>query len=245
MANLSYDLKNLLIKENYQFIVFNTSGCIYVPGFYKFYIQDAKITKCNIDYLNRIRKILSNESDSIIIFGGRFPLYLNKSLFNNKEGGVEAGNISTEFKSDGTYLTIEDSFKNEVLALSERNKIILIYPIPEVGWDLPRKMYLEWLKRDLLKKENFVLSDITTSFKVYKERSSSSFKLLDSINNKNIYRIYPHEVFCNLDKYFNRCVTHNDSSIFYVDSNHLTNDGAKKINNMILKKIKSLNSTVK
>ena len=242
MASISYNLKNLLIKENYQFIVFNRSGCPYIPGFDKIKILNGKVNKnCNKIYFDKIKKILSNENNSIIIFGGRLPLFLNKTRFNNREGGIILPDLPYDFKPYGNYLTIEESFKNEVLNLSKRNKIILIYPIPEVGWNVPQRLYTEWLKRKIFTKEQFILSEITTSHVVYKERSKSSFKLLDSIDNRNIYRIYPEEVFCNLDKYFNRCITQDENNLYYIDDNHLSVKGSEKLNEIILKKIKSIN----
>ena len=37
----------------------------------------------------------------------------------------------------------------------------------------------------------------TTSYSTYIQRTKSSFDLLNSIKGKNIYKIYPHELFCN------------------------------------------------
>ena len=80
---------------------------------------------------------------------------------------------------------------------------------------------------------------ITTSYKVYKNRTKSSFELLDSIEGKNIYRVYPHKLFCDTT-IKDRCVTHNDKSIFYYDSNHPTLKGAEMINNLIMKEIEKI-----
>ena len=65
----------------------------------------------------------------------------------------------------------------------------------------------------------FIIEPITTSYQVYKDRTKSSFSLLDSIEGKNIYRVYPHELFCDNDLK-NRCITHDDKSLFYVDEEH-------------------------
>ena len=63
--------------------------------------------------------------------------------------------------------------------------------------------------------ENTDLNYITTSFNVYKERTKSSFELLDSIHSDNIYRVYPHKLFCDTTIQ-NRCITHDDRNIFYL-----------------------------
>lgn len=79
-------------------------------------------------------------------------------------------------------------------------------------------------------------------YSVYLKRSQKSFELLDSINHKNIYRIYPHKFFC--DKLIaDRCITHDDKNIYYYDDNHLSYEGSKIINEMIIKKIHEINNS--
>ena len=88
-----------------------------------------------------------------------------------------------------------------------------------------------------IKKNNY----ITTSFKVYKDRTKSSFALLDSIRGENVYRIYPHELFCDtLIK--DRCITHDNKNIFYTDDNHLSHRGNEMVNDIIIKTINKIDS---
>ena len=79
----------------------------------------------------------------------------------------------------------------------------------------------------------------TTSFDVYKERTKSSFELLDSIKGENIYRVYPHKLFCNT-KIKNRCLTHDDKDIFYIDEDHPSLKGAEMISDLIIKEIERI-----
>ena len=81
--------------------------------------------------------------------------------------------------------------------------------------------------------------EITTSFDVYEDRTKSTFDLLDSIQSENIYRVYPHTLFCNtIIK--NRCVTHDDKNIFYADDHHPSSKGAEMINDLIMKEIEKI-----
>ena len=83
------------------------------------------------------------------------------------------------------------------------------------------------------------MNRITTSYKVYKERSESSFELLNSIKGINISRIYPHTLFC--DTAVNdRCLTHDDEDIFYYDTDHLSSRGAELLNEMLIKEIEKI-----
>jgi hypothetical protein len=237
MGSLAVNLKDRIVKNNYQFITSTFPGCLFFPGFNtvdkKTQIIDAN---CNESYFQRLKQTLSNTKNSIIIFGGRFPLYLSNYYFDNQEGGVE-GLEWDKYLSSEKYDTIQNSFKSEILELSKNNKIILIYPIPEVAWDPNKKILSQWFKSKFSK--HFDLEYITTSLKVYKERTKSSFELLDSIQSNNIYRVYPHKLFCDTTIQ-NRCVTHDDKSIFYSDGDHPSLKGAEMINDLIMKEIEKI-----
>ena len=231
MATLMFGLKKKLQGQDFQFITIN--GCLYFPGFNSVNKQTNKIDKkCNNENFQKIKKKLLKENNSIIILGGRYPLHLSQEYFDNKEGGKEEKIFNFKYVSVGKYESINDSFKNEILQLSKKNKIILIYPIPEVGWNPLRKIYLQWVN----KKNNsnqFKLSNVTTSFDVYSLRTKTTFELFDSVKNKNIFRVYPDKIFCN-SMIKNRCITHNNNSLFYIDDNHLSLQGAEILNNLIM-----------
>ena len=158
MASLSYDLKNRLVESKFQFISLTNDCGIYFPGFNFINTKTNQIHKiCNDRYFNKVKETLLKEKNSIIIFGGRFPVFLSGSYFDNQEGGVEGGMLIQRYFPTALYNTIQDSFKNEVIKLSEKNKIILIYPVPEVG------LRLGLFYSDL---EN--LKNVTTSYQVFK-----------------------------------------------------------------------------
>jgi len=63
--------------------------------------------------------------------------------------------------------------------------------------------------------------------------------MLNSIHSENIYRVFPHKIFCN--SYIkNRCVTHDGKNIFYSDDDHPSLIGSKMINNLIIEEIKKI-----
>jgi hypothetical protein len=199
--------------------------------------KTQKIHECNDKYFQKLKKILLNEKNSTFIFGGRFPVYLSNYYFDNQEGGVEGEGKKwhNKYISVGIHNDIQSSFKNEVSELLRNNNIVLIYPIPEVGWDPKHKI---WVNKDILSK-NPNLLNITTSYKVYKDRTKSSFELLDSIQDDNVYRVYPHKLFCDIILK-NRCVTHDDKNIYYADDDHPSPKGAEMINDLIIKEIKKI-----
>ena len=115
-----------------------------------------------------------------------------------------------------------------------------MYPIPAVGWNVPNKLFQDTPKRYIKEiKKNFNENPITTSYKVYKERTKESFEIYNQIQHKNIYRVYPHTVFCN-NKIKDRCVTHDDKNIFYYDDDHLSSAGSAMVIDLIMKQIKKI-----
>ena len=238
MAALAYDLKDRLIKKNYQFITKTMGGCLFFPGFNLVTTKTQKTNHtCNDSYFQKLEQLLSKEKNSIIVFGGRIPLFISNRYFDNQEGGIEGKEWQSKYVSVGRYETIQTSFQNEITKLSRKHKIILVYPIPEVGKDVFNKFYIQWIRQKVFKKFN--LENITTSYKVYQERTNSSFELLDSIQGDNIYRVYPHTLFCDTT-IKNRCVTHDDKNIFYSDDDHPSFKGAEMINDLIMKEIEKI-----
>jgi hypothetical protein len=211
MGSLLFNLKDRIVKTNYQFITSIFEGCLFYPGFNMVNDKTQKIGEnCNENYFQKLKQTLLNDKNSIIIFGGRHPLYLSNYFFDNKEGGVEGQEWRDKYISSGKYDTIQNSFKREILELSKNNKIILIYPIPEVGWNVHKKIFIDANK--FSKKTD--LKYITTSFNVYRERTKSSFELLDSIKGDNIYRV--------------------------ADDDHPSLKGAEMINDLIMKEIEKI-----
>jgi peptidoglycan/LPS O-acetylase OafA/YrhL len=230
MNSLKIDLKNRVLKYDYNLKESIVNECLYFPGFNRVRIKTNKKTKiCSNGYFLELEKRLKKEENSILIFGGRFPLYLDKKFFNNNEGGVEGDNLwNYKFISSNKFRDIRHSFKDSVLELSKKNKIILVYPIPETGWHIPQKIFNQGSKEI-----------ISTSFQLYSERSKSSFELLNSIKGKNIHRVYSHKAFCNtIIK--DRCIVNDKKNIFYMDTNHPSIKGAEMINNLLIQKIKEI-----
>jgi peptidoglycan/LPS O-acetylase OafA/YrhL len=224
MGKLMFDFKDKIVNKNYQFRPYILGSCPYFIGFDRVIKNTKKIDQnCNNKYFSKIDTNLKDAPNSIIIFGGRLPFYLN-----NKK------NWDQEFipTSQTEFTTIETSFRTSLIELSRKNNIILIYPIPEIGFNVPKKIFFS-------NKKNVNIPSIN-----YKKYAESSFKLLNSIKGSNIYRVYPHKIFCDyLIK--DSCVTHNNNDIFYIDDQHISIKGAEIINNLIIKEIDKIEKITK
>ena len=83
------------------------------------------------------------------------------------------------------------------------------------------------------------LDDFSTSYEVFKERNKITFNIFDDIRYDNVYKIYPHKLFCN-NLIVSRCITNNGEDILFIDTVHPSKHGAKMINNLIMKKIEEI-----
>ena len=227
--------KFILHAKDYQIHLRNYSACPPILNLNRNkqcnHIENEK--RFNWDELN----------NSIIIIGGRFPLYLEKTWFDNKEGGVERIDDWGELISD-RGLSLKEEVSNTINHLiSNRNKVVLLYPIPEVGVNV-QKFIFNSIKGKSVSDTISDFKPLTTSYDVYKKRSASTFELFDSIQSPNIYRVYPHTLFC--DKQIkDRCVTHDNNDIYYVDDDHPSAKGSEMIVELIMKEIKKVEANIR
>jgi len=242
-AAIQFDLKQRVVDENYEFLPRTIGGCLYLPNFTRKEVNENFVSnQCSLKYQNELRDELLSNPNSITIIGSRLPVYLTGTAFDNKEGGVE---IHESLKFEFEHIKHKYDFKKGIQVsiielLENNNKVILVYPIPAVGWNVPNKLFQDTPKRYIKEiKKNFNENPITTSYKVYKERTKESFEIYNQIQHKNIYRVYPHTVFCN-NKIKDRCVTHDDKNIFYYDDDHLSSAGSAMVIDLIMKQIKKI-----
>ncbi len=233
-SSYAYYLKNKLKNSNFYY--FSSGSLVYVIPEEISQIKDSKSEiffydnpDIGWDYKKIMLArdtILSSYTETFVLIGGRFPLILNNSYFDNQEGGIEKRK-KPNLSLNKTIL--EENFRENIYEITSKNniKVILVYPIPEVGFDTKVR----------LKKYKFFSNDITdTSYEIYKQRTKKAYEFLDSIKGKNILRVYPHKIFCNT-YVKKRCVTHTDKFIFYSDNFHLSKKGSELVSEFILERL--------
>lgn len=227
------------LGKNYNYLEANVGGCPFVLNVDRF--EDGKVGKCNTMVQNQRVQTIGKDS-SIILIGGRFPLYLTNNYFDNEEGFVE-GKQYHLFKSQNG-ITIEEEFSKTVeLLISMGHQVVLVYPIPEVGVNVPNLLLNRIKGRSVSDiATNFDL--FTTSNDVYLKRTSSTFELFDSIQSSNIHRVYPHTLFCD-NQIKGRCVTHSYNDVFYVDDDHPSAKGGEMIVELIMEKIQNAEANIR
>ena len=176
------------------------------------------------------QRLLDSEVDRVILMAW-YVLYLSDNRFDNGEGGVARGSSPgygpPGFKSERERRdALARSYVRSVQRLLEAGKkVILVYPVPEVGWDVPIRL----AKLALSGREETV----STSYARYMARSAPVFELFDSLGKRpNLVRVYPHEMLCDRQM-ANRCVVQDGGDILYSDDNHLSLEGAKRLTERI------------
>ena len=178
---------------------------------------------CPKKNFNEFKNFVENINNSIIIYGGRLPRYLSGKGFDNS--------IVAEDNDINVTENFEIDLKNTLNYLATNNKLIIIYPIPEQGWNVPELYFygeFEWGET------------IGYPSNIWYERVKSSNILLDSIINPNIFRVYPENIFCD-NLVVNQCLGAYKNLIFYSDDDHLSLEGSKLIANEIIKLLKIIN----
>jgi hypothetical protein len=163
-----------------------------------------------------------------LIVNARWSLLMERERFDNGEGGIESGNAWL-WDLPSTNSTYSKAIRTEIVEsiqklLSADKTVILIYPVPEMGWDVSRI-----LSRNLFL-ENSISADLASiSYKRFLDRNSSAIEALDSIiGDENLIRIRPEKILC--DTYVkDRCVAHLNGQALYFDNNHLSNIGAELV----------------
>ena len=236
VSSLLPDLVKRLVNKGYKVTSYTADGCIYFPGFYKFNtVYKTKHKICNEIYFETMKKKFNKQNDTIFIFGGSFPIFLSNEL------PFDQGMWKNTYIKAGKFKDLENSYKFSLKEISKKNKIIQIYPVPEGKTNVSKFILNNYYKNIFQKEKDKIKTgdDTNSLYSYYKERSKKSFKLLDDINIDKYYRVYPHKIFCNtfiIDK----CITHTDEKIFYYDRYHLSLEGAKLVNNLILNEIKRI-----
>ena len=236
-GSFSYDLKNKLSKENFAFTPITSGGCIYLPDFNIINSKNNKIIDhCNLEYQNKIRDLLLNSPKSIIIFSGEYPIYIDRKFYNNFEGNFRRNKYHLYFMSKDKNISLEDQFIKSINELLDYgHKVILQYPVPQLGWDPKREIFYQ----NIFSKK-ITLNTASVSYDSFKKYIKNTEKLFDKINHKNLYRVYPEKIFCN-NLLQSRCVAHNLKELYYFDDHHLSLEGSKLVNDQIIDKIKKLN----
>ena len=205
--------------------------------------------KYNKEFLKNNKNIdnfLENNSNLIVIFHQRWAQQLSYVYFDDKKN-KELVNKTYDEKLDNIDLNLISKLQREKnireglssqikKIINQGHDLVLVYPVPEMDFIPERLLY----RKHLFEKNffDYPVPILSGSYDKFKNRNKLVFEILDSIQGPNIYRVYPHKLFC--DKQIkNRCVANDKERIFYYDDDHLSIFGSKLVVDEIMKKIKN------
>lgn len=182
-------------------------------------------------YNAQVKEVLSDARYRNIIMMARWTIYLEGTGFDNGQGGVEQGvtslwvdgGVTRKDISRGAQVrkqAVAESFRQSIKDLLARGKhVFLVYPVPEVGWDVPR-----YAAKQLMYGNG---RTVTTSFEHYRRRNATALAVFDDLGDSpNLHRIYPADFLCNGAFGSGRCGAVLNGAPLYYDDDHLSNAGA-------------------
>lgn len=168
-----------------------------------------------------------------------FPVQgeIDRLVYDNGEGGTYDDLIykeSAALKSDGTFGEDPELKKKVVFDYlkglqSTGKRIIVVYPVPEVGWHVPQLAMKKLIRGQ-------PLETVTTSYSRFLQRNRFANSTLDQYVGTNLVRVKPADVLCNAGVQ-DRCIAQLENTPLYFDDDHLSNSGAELVVREILKAV--------
>lgn len=234
-GSLSPALDDLALQTNISGKDFTYRACSIVSG-NKNNSSGEKNTVCGRLREDIMANLNTPNIPEILILSQRWANLIESTPFDNGEGGFEklpaqakrgnpANNNNKLAKMHYVTSTI-----NQFVASGKT--IVIIYPIPEMGWSVTKRLLRIFSLNKKIAKE-----DASTSHEIFKKRNKNAYLALDAVGkHKNLIRIYPEQIFCNT-YVAGRCVAHVDGSPLYYDDDHLSRFGATLISKEIGEKL--------
>lgn len=191
-------------------IFLGTAGCIPELGIER---SVGKSVGSGCDRINAaIVEFLSRSAISTVILAGRWGLWVEGTPYKHEAGG-RISFADTSGAPLANRVALQVGLERAVKQLSAAGKQIwLIGPIPEIGYDVPRSLYLKTLGLP-------GSIDIRPTRQEFNDRQAFVLVLLAELAAKyHAQLIWPHEYLC--DSHI--CAVQRDGHSLYVDDQHLT-----------------------
>jgi hypothetical protein len=217
-------------------------GCDVVPEL-RLYLKDkTDVTdRCMNGFRDMLSYIKKQNAEVVVSSRWTFKLFPIKDEIEdmptkNSEGGVENDVDYREYVSAiNGVISFGGSDKKLALTnfldglLSVSNRVYLIYPSPEVSWDIARKNILYF------RNNGTPLDEISIPYSDFKKRNRFVDSIFEEYEKRpNFIPIKPENIFC--DSFVkDRCVAQFNSIPYYYDDDHLSDAGAL----LIIEKLKN------
>jgi len=138
--------------------------------------------------------------------------------------------IIFHFDSSLDYKELINFKETIIFFLDKSYKVILLYPIPKFNENTSEVLAEKIQQKNFDYEYNY----LNILYKEYQNETKFIFSELNKINHKNLFKRYPHKIFCNTET-LNKCISHNKKDIFFIDESHLSKKGSELINIDLIK----------
>ena len=173
-----------------------------------------------------------------VILAARWTLAMEQQRSNNGEGGQEPGTSfslhSAQTATLGYQAALAQDYADSVQQLLRQGKtVILVYPIPEMSWDVPNR-----LARLYLRDGRLSVDSASTSLASFIQRNQRTYAALDRIGtHPQLIRIKPASLLCDT-AVKGRCAAQLHGLPLYFDDDHLSDAGAIPVVNAIMTQLR-------
>ena len=229
---ISWELNKFASQQKYRGIWLNMPLCEPIPYFRRD-INDL-VTNCKDLFEKGLGPILKNLNADVILTNRwsfrLYPIdgYSLEMPFKNSEGFTEY-EVYREYhvlKDDGKFYSDPASKEKALtdyidLIAKSSNRLFLIYPVPETAIDLHKI-------NSRSENSGLPYPDISIPHYDYIHRNAFVESVFNNYQAENILKIRPEKIFCN-SFVKDRCVSQYNSISYYVDDDHLSDQGAKLV----------------
>ena len=226
-------LNELFLKQQIQGIRAVFEGCSEIPGSYIRTQIPESISECENAHERLYASIRDNAGATILAIRWNFRLFpvpgeIERLEARNSEGGHEVEEFREYVIADSAG--IDTSAEKKTIAihrllnslLESSRELIVIAPVPEIAWNIARINFTHYRAR------GEVLDQLSIPEADYDARSQFVNRVLrsyqDSVSTDKLQVIFPSDTFCNTFL-ANRCVAQWETKPFYLDDDHLSDDG--------------------
>jgi hypothetical protein len=234
------ELMRALEDEGRAGYVSTKGGCVSLPGLAD--IEDMGQQSCN-DFANGAMQHLSQlPDDTIVVLALRWNMYVEGVLSSEE---IKAAKFNADYSdplSDGVVFPLgwpdadvdEASRKTAVLAsmadtinqIAQRHKLILVYPVPEAGSNVPDRLARLGMYETMPEQLSWPAA-------IARDHGNSVEQMLDTLQGKDIVRIRPRGIFCDAEQ----CMLSDGGKSYYTDAHHLSQFGSALVVDEIVKNL--------
>ncbi|TSJ63909.1 acyltransferase [Starkeya sp. 3C] len=232
---ISQEAQEALRRAGISSYAVSYTGCIGLPGFYR--ADRTKWHACD-EYNRAMLDFAQAIGAKAVVLTSRFAAYVDAAGFDNGEGGVEtnmAARLDVLEARDGGLPEagrrdrVMGALKGAVESVADRMSVVLVYPIPEAGWNVPQRAAR-------LAMQGEPGGALSTSYDAFIRRNGAVLAVFDAVDRPNVFRVRPYDLLCDAKQ--GRCRNAEGDVSFYFDDDHLSSAGARLIVPELVKQIR-------